>query len=441
MTYVLITSYYVTARWTKQPFSTALSEDCDLLRLAKAPAPAEPFKTARVLHSLLLKELYYWYGTPDGCPVPAGARDFEAYTDMAQVFKRQLMALGARLYAGSELTSEEAAFRERMQWMRLQLPVSKAFYRARYDMFGFSDAPQYQGAMAKVFKRVLNETVHADGRSACAGIFVDDGHSVYDRDLGKNDLDLACDHIPGVENDLSDGLSRYVRHKDQSDWQYRRDEFLAVLSCLGHSLWTGGGADPVGTNAQVPRYCSVVDSFLDRDLAGEQVYANPDFELIREYLRHFLRCQRGSRHAGHDLPASVQDVLGYIAIAMEVQPFRLDSSTVRSYLSGVTAWHFELREALAELMVMLQTFGCLRAGAVRCLRVYFDLYWEGRVLCIRWRKPPVPTDPHVLVVHNDEELSPHIQAGSLVFDKNADAWKPKRFYIPNSVPAMGVQPV
>ncbi|KAK3275120.1 hypothetical protein CYMTET_16752 [Cymbomonas tetramitiformis] len=32
-TYVLITSYYVTARWTKQPFTTALSEDRDLLRL------------------------------------------------------------------------------------------------------------------------------------------------------------------------------------------------------------------------------------------------------------------------------------------------------------------------------------------------------------------------------------------------------------------------
>ncbi|KAK3281432.1 hypothetical protein CYMTET_10782 [Cymbomonas tetramitiformis] len=32
-TYVLITSYCVMARWTKQPFTTALSEDRDLLRL------------------------------------------------------------------------------------------------------------------------------------------------------------------------------------------------------------------------------------------------------------------------------------------------------------------------------------------------------------------------------------------------------------------------
>ncbi|KAK3278371.1 hypothetical protein CYMTET_13685 [Cymbomonas tetramitiformis] len=32
-TYVLITSYYVTARWTKQPFTRALKEDRDLVRM------------------------------------------------------------------------------------------------------------------------------------------------------------------------------------------------------------------------------------------------------------------------------------------------------------------------------------------------------------------------------------------------------------------------
>ncbi|KAK3247991.1 hypothetical protein CYMTET_42527 [Cymbomonas tetramitiformis] len=44
----------------------------------------------------------------------------------------------------------------------------------------------------------------------------------------KYDLDIAAEHIPGKENDLSDGLSRYIREKDYSDWQYRRDEFEAV---------------------------------------------------------------------------------------------------------------------------------------------------------------------------------------------------------------------
>jgi len=36
-TYVLITSYYVTARWTKQPFSRALKEDRDLVRMGSEP--------------------------------------------------------------------------------------------------------------------------------------------------------------------------------------------------------------------------------------------------------------------------------------------------------------------------------------------------------------------------------------------------------------------
>ncbi|KAK3281431.1 hypothetical protein CYMTET_10781 [Cymbomonas tetramitiformis] len=464
------------------------------------------------------------------------------------------------------------------------------------------------------------------------------------------DLDLACEQIPGVENGLSDGLSRYVRRKDYSDWQYRRDEFLSVQSELVRPFTLDGGADPVGTNAHLPRYCSEVDSFLVRSLAGEAVYANPDYALIREYLLHFLQCQRDSPYdtsgtfvvpvwdtydwwylvkggrvlryyppdtelfttpsweqlanadgtygfgsgrtfrgptrwpvvvihfppllpargssrsaagavvpgdggpwrgvpvlsgdaqrdrvllsqmhpsvvrgttviqrrgvrdfrdflvhvAGHDLPASVQDVMGYIAYAVEVRPFRLDSSTVRSYLTGVTVWHYEMRDTLGEapileedgspfvlriptkhpsvralltvldkhykrpskakrawtpaewrrifhfgfvlsgrsgrfqqLVYMMKTFGCLRPGAVRWLRVYFDLYWEGPSLCIHWRKPPVPTDPHVLVVHNDEELSPYIR-GSLVFDKNADARKPKEFFIPSEVPALGVFPV
>ncbi|KAK3280117.1 hypothetical protein CYMTET_12027 [Cymbomonas tetramitiformis] len=55
-----------------------------------------------------------------------------------------------------------------------------------------------------------------------------------------------------------------------------------------------GGAYPVGTNAQLPRYRSVVDGFEDTPVDGEHVYANPDYERVRQYLEHFLRCQRRS---------------------------------------------------------------------------------------------------------------------------------------------------
>ncbi|KAK3251815.1 hypothetical protein CYMTET_38868 [Cymbomonas tetramitiformis] len=72
----------------------------------------------------------------------------------------------------------------------VQFPVSTSFYPARYDRLGFSDAPKHQGGMARVFKPVLNGTAHADdGRSECTGIFVDDGHRVYDCDLGKAESD------------------------------------------------------------------------------------------------------------------------------------------------------------------------------------------------------------------------------------------------------------
>ncbi|KAK3254745.1 hypothetical protein CYMTET_36054 [Cymbomonas tetramitiformis] len=108
------------------------------------------------------------------------------------------------------------------------------------------------------------------------------------------DLDVAAEHIPSKENDLSDGLSRYVRHKDYSDWQYRRDEFESLAQYTVYPFTLDGGADPVGTNSHLPRFCLVVDSFLRRDLQGEHVYANPDFSVIGEYLRHFLEHYRSS---------------------------------------------------------------------------------------------------------------------------------------------------
>ncbi|KAK3234403.1 hypothetical protein CYMTET_55345 [Cymbomonas tetramitiformis] len=49
---------------------------------------------------------------------------------------------------------------------------------------------------------------------------------------------------------------------------------------------------------------------------------------------------------GTTLPATPEDVLGYVGYAVELREFRLDSSTVRTYLSGVSAWHSELGEML-----------------------------------------------------------------------------------------------
>ncbi|KAK3278372.1 hypothetical protein CYMTET_13686 [Cymbomonas tetramitiformis] len=434
--------------------------------------------------------------------VPASA-EYDYIEDVLRLQRPRCLMDGFDL---SDAFWNNARYQPHCDYMGVQLPVSKAFYRARYDMFGFTDAPKHQAEVAQVFKRMLNNTVYADGRSECTGVFVDDGHTVHDEELGVEeatsrveaahaqlakagirvsekktqwpsqvkdyvgreihsvpqhvgaarprvekyvaaankllsdypegtpvprqelaavvgkfqflaplvkggqnmlapiyrarddftdpgardwsakaqwgtdggiayqdrrhivdfpaheraphkssnfreastfastvellgpefaggrmlgrsdnsttvslvnrqgtmaselwpvcerlfraarlyDLDVAAKHIPGKENDLSDGLSCYVRHKDYSDWQYRRDEFESLGQHTVYPFTLDGGADPVGTNSHLPRFCSVVDSFLRRDLRGEHVYANPDFSVIGEYLRHFLEHYRSS---------------------------------------------------------------------------------------------------------------------------------------------------
>eukprot|EP00959_Pyramimonas_sp_CCMP1952_P339725 7114807-Pyramimonas_sp.AAC.1 len=63
--------------------------------------------------------------------------------------------------------------------------------------------------------------------------------------------------------------------------------FLAAQQLAGVEFTLDGAADPVGLNAQLPCYCSPVDSFFDRDLRGEHIFANPDFALISDYILHF----------------------------------------------------------------------------------------------------------------------------------------------------------
>ena len=45
----------------------------------------------------------------------------------------------------------------------------------------------------------------------------------------------------------------------------------------------------MGSNRQLHRYYSAVNSIFDHDLRGEHLYVNPDFDIIREVLEHFQR--------------------------------------------------------------------------------------------------------------------------------------------------------
>jgi hypothetical protein len=52
-----------------------------------------------------------------------------------------------------------------------------------------------------------------------------------------------------------------------------------------------GCCDPSGSNSHVERFCSFVDSVLERDLRGEALWANPDYSdgrFVGRILRHFL---------------------------------------------------------------------------------------------------------------------------------------------------------
>ena len=115
----------------------------------------------------------------------------------------------------------------------------------------------------------------------------------------QHDIDLAALHIPGKENGLADRLSRFTRTVDTGDWKLHTHIFEAAqqraLQLYPHMqpITLDGTADPAGQNAHVPRFCSAADSLLDRNLAGESVWANPDFSKLPEMLGH-LRQQQAS---------------------------------------------------------------------------------------------------------------------------------------------------
>ena len=204
----------------------------------------------------------------------------------------------------------------------------------------------------------------------------------------EHGLEVAALHIPGVENDLADWLSRFVRKKDYGDWMLHPSAFAQALATVRRVFWgddgpagwdevegrvgrsgdnvvraldaqlveranfgisRGGGAvsaeltnsgsggenfgmsngdlnfglgkegegpdlgagrgessggrmgrfrftldgccDPSGSNSHVERFCSFVDSVLERDLRGEALWANPDYSdgrFVGRILRHFL---------------------------------------------------------------------------------------------------------------------------------------------------------
>ncbi|KAK3251814.1 hypothetical protein CYMTET_38867 [Cymbomonas tetramitiformis] len=172
-------------------------------------------------------------------------------------------------------------------------PVSTSFYPARYDRLGFSDAPKRQGDMAQVFKPVLNGTVHADdGRSECTGIFVDDGHRVYDRDLGIAE-----------SGRYNAALCKLLRTYPPGAQVLRR-ELAGVVDKLQFvaPLIVGG------QNMLAPAYAAW-DAFVN-PLEAAGWYAAPYTGFGRAYQKAFTRAFPDQGDAGHYGGGSPRKSLG-----------------------------------------------------------------------------------------------------------------------------------
>ena len=103
---------------------------------------------------------------------------------------------------------------------------------------------------------------------------------------------MAAIHVRGEENGLADRISRYTWEYDDSDWMVVEKVYKAAERKSGRNFTLDGASDPLGTNSYLRRFCSRVDSYFDRNLTGESLFANPDYRLVSEYLQHFLRYWR-----------------------------------------------------------------------------------------------------------------------------------------------------
>ena len=60
--------------------------------------------------------------------------------------------------------------------------------------------------------------------------------------------------------------------------------FKQLQKLSNHTFTLDARANSTGDNALCSRYCSVEDSFLNRDLKGEFVWLNPPFKRANEFL-------------------------------------------------------------------------------------------------------------------------------------------------------------
>ena len=79
---------------------------------------------------------------------------------------------------------------------------------------------------------------------------------------------------------------------DPDDRMLHPKIFKQIQKLSNHTFTLDACANSKGDNALCTRYCSVEDSFLQRDLKGEFIWLNPPFKRAHEFLEAYFAQKR-----------------------------------------------------------------------------------------------------------------------------------------------------
>ncbi|XRB05224.1 hypothetical protein NFJ02_23g51750 [Pycnococcus provasolii] len=105
------------------------------------------------------------------------------------------------------------------------------------------------------------------------------------RNRTKFHLRVSARHLSGKLNWLADGISRWKVSRDGDNWMLNPKHFQRICQLVG-TPDVDANADPLGLNAQVPRYWSVVEDCFDQQWQGLRVYINPAYTMLLRVMEH-----------------------------------------------------------------------------------------------------------------------------------------------------------
>ena len=98
---------------------------------------------------------------------------------------------------------------------------------------------------------------------------------------------VTAPHVPVPKVPVTQGQ---VPHTDDShdDRMILSARFAEIQKLIPHRFTLDVCADVRGHNSLCPRYCSLKNDFLRRDLRNEFIWMNPPFRSARVFLDHYM---------------------------------------------------------------------------------------------------------------------------------------------------------